>query len=93
MRRTAVRLFGNYFQWSVLGTGRHQMKIASLALQSNGSVRVGLEDSLWSGPGKMAESNAEQVATAKQLAESFGREIATPAQARAILKLKGLASN
>jgi len=66
------------------------MKIASLALQGNGSVRVVLEDSLWSGPGKMAESNAEQVETAKQLAASFKRTIATPAEARAILELNGL---
>jgi uncharacterized protein (DUF849 family) len=90
MRRTAVRLFGDDFQWSALGTGRSQMKIAALALQGNGSVRVGLEDSLWSGPGKMAESNAEQVETAKQLAATFGRTLATPEEARAILELKGL---
>ena len=93
MRGTAIRLFGNDFQWSVLGTGRSQMKIASLALQCNGSVRVGLEDSLWSGPGKMAESNAEQVEMVKQLVRNSGRAIATPAEVRAILRLKGLSSN
>lgn len=90
MRRTAVRLFGDDLQWSVLGTGRSQMKIASLALECGGSVRVGLEDSLWIGPGEMAKSNAEQVATAKQLAHGFGRVIATPEDVRSMLQLKGL---
>ncbi|HEU5403756.1 MAG TPA: 3-keto-5-aminohexanoate cleavage protein [Terriglobales bacterium] len=93
MRRTATRLFGEDFQWSVLGTGRSQMKIASLALERGGSVRVGLEDSLWIGPGKMAKSNAEQVDTVKLLAKDFGRAIATPADVRAMLQLKGLSSS
>jgi uncharacterized protein (DUF849 family) len=93
MRRTATRRFGEDFQWSVLGTGRSQMKIASLALERGGSVRVGLEDSLWIGPGKMARSNAEQVDTVKQLAKGFGRVIATPADVRAMLQLKGLSSS
>jgi len=93
MRRTAARLFGEDFQWSVLGTGRSQMKIASLALERGGSVRVGLEDSLWIGPGKMAKSNAEQVDTVKLLAKGFGRAIATPADVRAMLQLKGLSSS
>jgi len=93
MWRTATRLFGEDFQWSVLGTGRSQMKIASLALERGGSVRVGLEDSLWIGPGKMAKSNAEQVDTVKLLAKGFGRAIATPADVRAMLQLKGLSSS
>jgi uncharacterized protein (DUF849 family) len=93
MRRTATRLFGEDFHWSVLGTGRSQMKIASLALEHGGSARVGLEDSLWIGPGKMAKSNAEQVDTVKLLAKGFGRAIATPADVRAMLQLKGLSSS
>jgi len=93
MRRTATRLFGGDFYWSVLGTGRSQMKIASLALSRGGSARVGLEDSLWIGPGKMAKSNAEQVEAVKQLAKNSGRSIATPADVRAMLRLKGLTPN
>lgn len=89
MRRTADRLFGDNYQWSVLAAGRHQMRIAALAAAMGGNVRVGMEDSLWAGPGKMAESNAEQVTLVRQIIEGLGREIATPDEAREILQLKG----
>jgi len=89
MRRTADRLFGDSYQWSVLGAGRNQFTIASLSIAMGGHVRVGLEDSLWIGPGKLAASNAEQVAKVRQMIETAGLEIATPGRARAILGLKG----
>ena len=89
MRRTADRLFGKDYHWSVLGAGRNQMTIAAQALALGGNVRVGLEDSLWLGPGQLAQSNAEQVAKARRLVEEFGFEVATPDEARAILELKG----
>jgi uncharacterized protein (DUF849 family) len=89
MRRTADRLFGNDYHWSVLGAGRNQMIIAAQALALGGNIRVGLEDSLWIGPGQLAQSYAEQVAKARRLVEEFGLEIATPDETRAILSLKG----
>jgi len=54
-----------------------------------GHIRVGLEDSLWIGPGQLAKSNAEQVARAVQIVHGLGLEVATPQEARAILHLKG----
>ena len=89
MKRTADRLFGDKYRWSVLGAGRNQMPIAAMAAAMGGNVRVGLEDSLWIGPGKLAESNAAQVAKARQIIEGLGLEIATPDEAREILSLKG----
>ncbi|HEY5208429.1 MAG TPA: 3-keto-5-aminohexanoate cleavage protein [Stellaceae bacterium] len=89
MRRTADRLFGADYHWSVLGAGRNQMTIAAQALALGGNIRVGLEDSLWIGPGRLAESNAEQVAKARRLIEELGLEVATADEARAILSLKG----
>jgi uncharacterized protein (DUF849 family) len=89
MRRTADRLFGNDYRWSVLGAGRNQMPIVALAVAMGGNVRVGLEDSLWIGPGQLARSNAEQVAKARGIIEALGLEIATPDEAREILALKG----
>lgn len=89
MRRTADRLFGKDYQWSVLGAGRHQLRIAAIAAGMGGNVRVGLEDSLWLGKGKLAESNAQQVRQVRQIIEGLGLEIATPAEARNILQLKG----
>jgi uncharacterized protein (DUF849 family) len=89
MRRTADRLFGDQYQWSVLGAGSSQMRIAAQAAAMGGNVRVGLEDSLWAGPGKLAASNADQVRIARQILEGLGLEIATPAEARDILALKG----
>lgn len=89
MKRTADRLFGEDYRWSVLGAGRHQMSIATQSVLLGGHLRVGLEDSLWAGPGKLAQSNAEQVRLARQVVESLGFEIATPQDAREILELKG----
>jgi uncharacterized protein (DUF849 family) len=89
MRRTANRLFGKDYQWSVLGAGRHQMRIAAIAAGMGGHVRVGLEDSLWLGKGKLAESNAAQVRNVRQILECLGLEVATPDEARAMLQLKG----
>ena len=89
MKRTADRLFGEDYQWSVLGAGRLQMQIALQSVMLGGNLRVGLEDSLWLGKGKLAESNAAQVATARKLVEDLGLDIATPDEAREILQLKG----
>ncbi len=92
MKRTADRLFGNDYRWSVLGAGASQMKIAAMAASMGGNVRVGLEDSLWIGKGQLAESNAQQVRHVRAILEGLGLEIATPAQAREILQLKGAAN-
>jgi uncharacterized protein (DUF849 family) len=92
MKRTADRLFGTDYQWSVLGAGRHQMRIAAMGASLGGNVRVGLEDSLWIGKGKLAESNAQQVRQARQIIEGLGHEVATPDEARAMLQLKGAAN-
>jgi uncharacterized protein (DUF849 family) len=89
MRRTADRLFGKDYRWSVLGAGRNQMVIASMAAAMGGNVRVGLEDSLWDGPGTLARSNAAQVTRARQIIEGLGLAVATPDEARDILQLKG----
>lgn len=89
MKRTADRLFGNDYRWSVLGAGRNQMQIAAMAASMGGNVRVGLEDSLWIGKGQLAKSNAEQVTRVRQIIEGLGKEIATPDDAREILQLKG----
>lgn len=89
MRRTADRLFGDAYRWSVLGAGANQMRIAAIAAAMGGNVRVGLEDSLWAGPGRLAKSNAEQVTIVRQILEGLGLQIATPGEAREILALKG----
>jgi len=89
MKRTADRLFGSDYIWSVLGAGRHQMPIAAMAVAMGGNVRVGLEDSLWDGPGRLAENNPTQVRRARQIIEGLGLELATVQEAREILHLKG----
>ena len=89
MKRTADRLFGDDFFWSVLGAGRNQMFVAAQSAVMGGNVRVGLEDSLWIGPGKLAESNAQQVAKIRRILEELGLQVATPDDARAMLRLKG----
>jgi uncharacterized protein (DUF849 family) len=89
MRRTADRLFGDQYVWSVLGAGRNQLPIAAQSVALGGNVRVGLEDSLWIGPGKLAETNAQQVRAARQVIEGLGLEVATSDEARALLQLKG----
>ena len=89
MKRTADRLFGDDYVWSVLGAGSGQMRIAAQAAAAGGNVRVGLEDSLWDGPGKLAETNAAQVRRVRGILEGLSLEIATPDEARSILALKG----
>ncbi|WP_374312099.1 3-keto-5-aminohexanoate cleavage protein [Dongia sp.] len=89
MRRTADRLFGTDYQWSILAAGRHQMGLATMGATMGANVRVGLEDSIYLGPGQLAKSNAEQVTKIRAILENLSLEIATPAEARAMLKLKG----
>ena len=89
MKRTADRLFGENFKWSVLGAGRSQMPVAAQAAAAGGHVRVGLEDNLWLDQGVLAPSNASQVTRVRRIIEGLGLEIATPDEARDILKLKG----
>ncbi len=89
MKRTADRLFGSDYQWSVLGAGRNQLPIAAQSVASGGHVRVGLEDSLWIGPGQLAETNSQQVRAARQIIEGLGLEVATADEAREMLQLKG----
>lgn len=89
MKRIADKLFGDTYQWSVLGAGRHQMPLVTQAALMGGNVRVGLEDSLSMGAGRLAVSNAEQVEKIRGVLESLGLEIATPAEARRMLGLKG----
>ncbi len=89
MRRTADRLFGDQYQWSVLGGGRNQMYIATQSAVMGGNVRVGLEDSLWIGKGQLAKTNVEQVSKIRRILEELGLEVASPDDARKILKLKG----
>ena len=89
MKRTADRLFGDDYQWSILGAGNNQMKLASIGAAMGANVRVGLEDSLWLGPGKLAETNAQQVTKIRNILEELSLEVATPNEAREILQLKG----
>jgi uncharacterized protein (DUF849 family) len=89
MKRTADRLFGDDFVWSVLGSGRSQTSIATMSAVMGGHVRVGLEDSLWDGPGTLAPSNASQVRRIRTILEALSLEIATPQETRDMLKLKG----
>ena len=89
MRRTADRLFGNNYQWSILGAGRNQIPLATIGAAMGSNVRVGLEDSLWIAPKKLAQSNADQVKQIRTILEALNLEIATPAEARQILQLKG----
>ena len=89
MKRTADRIFGDDYRWSVLGAGRSQMQVAAQAAAMGGHVRVGLEDNLWLDKGVLAPSNAAQVTRVRRIIEGLGLEIATPDEARDILKLKG----
>jgi uncharacterized protein (DUF849 family) len=89
MKRTADRLFGDHYRWSVLAAGKNQMAVAAQAAAMGGHVRVGLEDSLWLDAGQLAPSNAAQVTRVRQIIEGLGLEIATPDEARGILALKG----
>ncbi|MBF5005902.1 BKACE family enzyme [Diaphorobacter caeni] len=89
MRRTAERLFGSDYYWSVLGAGRSQMPLATMSATMGGNVRVGLEDSLWDGPGQLATSNAQQVRRVVDILRSLNLQVATPDETREMLKLKG----
>ncbi len=89
MKRTADRLFGGDYRWSILGAGRNQMPLASIGAAIGANVRVGLEDSLWIGPGELARSNADQVQKMRQVLEALSLEIASPSDAREMLDLKG----
>src|SRR3546814_222176 len=89
MRRTADRLFGDNYQWSILGAGRNQIPLATMGAAMGSNVRVGLEDSLWIGPGQLASSNGQQVSQIRTVIEALNLEVATPDEARATLQLKG----
>jgi uncharacterized protein (DUF849 family) len=90
MKETADRLFGDQYQWSILGAGPYQMPLITHGALMGGNVRVGLEDNLWLGKGQLATSNAALVTKARTIIEELGYEIATPAEAREILQLKGV---
>lgn len=89
MKRTADRLFGDQYRWSILGAGKNQMPLAAMGAAQGANVRVGLEDSLWIGPGKLAQTNADQVTKIRLVLEGLSLEVATPDEAREILDLKG----
>jgi uncharacterized protein (DUF849 family) len=89
MKETADKLFGDDYRWSVLAAGKNQMGFCTQAALMGGNVRVGLEDSLYIGKGKLAVSNAEQVSKIRRIIEELGLEVATPTEAREILALKG----
>ena len=89
MKRIADRLFGSDYQWSVLAAGRHQLGFVSMAAMMGGNIRVGLEDSLYAGKGRLATSNAEQVSIVRSIIENLSMEVASADEARAMLALKG----
>jgi 3,5-dioxohexanoate:acetyl-CoA acetone transferase len=89
MRRTADRLFGSDYHWSILAAGRHQINLATMGAVMGGNVRVGLEDSIYLGPGRLAQGNAEQVRKIRTILEELSLGIATPEEARGMLRLKG----
>ena len=89
MKRTADRLFGDNYQWSVMAAGAAQIPFATQAIMMGGNVRVGLEDSLFIERGKLAASNAEQVFKIRRIIEELGYEVATPDDVREMLSLKG----
>ncbi|RMH50147.1 MAG: 3-keto-5-aminohexanoate cleavage protein [Alphaproteobacteria bacterium] len=89
MKRTADKLFGKDYRWSVLAAGGAQIPLASTAAHMGGNLRVGLEDSLFIARGQLAKSNAEQVAKVRRIIEDLGCEVASPDEAREILHLKG----
>ena len=89
MKRIADKLFGDTYRFSVLAAGRQQIPMITMAAAMGGSVRVGLEDSLYDGPGKLARSNADQVRRIRQILDGLSLDVATPAEAREMLGLKG----
>ena len=88
-KRIADKLFGSEYQWSVMAAGRHQLPFVTMAAINGGNVRVGLEDSLYAGKGKLAQSNAEQVGIIRSVLDALSLDVATPQEARQILDLKG----
>lgn len=88
-KRTADRLFGDAYHWSILAAGKNQMPLATMAALMGANVRVGLEDSLFIGRGELAPSNAAQVRKIRHILEELGMEIASPDEARNMLDLKG----
>lgn len=89
MKRTADRLFGDDYHWSILGAGKNQISLASIGAAQGSNVRVGLEDSLWIGPGQLAKSNADQVNKIRHVLKGLSLDIASPDEARQMLGLKG----
>ena len=89
MKRTADRLFGDDYQWSILGAGKNQMTLASIGAAQGANVRVGLEDSLWLEPGKLARSSKDQVSKVKSILEELSLDVAAPNEVRDMLDLKG----
>jgi uncharacterized protein (DUF849 family) len=89
MKKTADKLFGDDYRWSILAAGSAQIPMATTASQMGGNVRVGLEDSLFIKRGELAKSNAQQVQKIRRVVEELGSEVATPDEAREILDLKG----
>jgi len=92
MKRTADRLFGDSYRWSVLGAGRHQLPMVTMGAIMGGNVRVGLEDNIYLGKGELAKSNGELVAKIVRILKELSLDIATPDDAREILNLKGAAN-
>ncbi|MDF3838493.1 3-keto-5-aminohexanoate cleavage protein [Cupriavidus basilensis] len=92
MHRTANRLFGDQYRWSILGAGRNQIPLATIGAAMGADVRVGLEDSLWIGPGRLAASSAEQVLRIRSVLDALNIDVATPDEAREMLDLKGAAN-
>lgn len=90
MKRTADRLLGDDIQWSVLGGGRYQMNAVTVGAIMGSHVRVGLEDSIYLAKGKLADSNADQVRKIRTILNELSLGIATPAEARELLDLKGI---
>ncbi|MDX1541877.1 MAG: 3-keto-5-aminohexanoate cleavage protein, partial [Geminicoccaceae bacterium] len=89
MKSTADRLFGDQYKFSILAAGRHQMRLGTIGAILGGNVRVGMEDSVYAGKGRLAESNAQQVSMIRQILEGLSLELATPDEARVMLGLKG----
>jgi uncharacterized protein (DUF849 family) len=89
MRETADRLFGDDYRWSILAAGKHQMSLVTMGATMGGNVRVGLEDSIYLGPGELARSNADQVSKIRRILDELSLDVASPAEAREMLKLKG----
>ena len=89
MKKTADKLFGDDYEWSVVGAGATQMRMNATGASLGSHVRVGLEDSLWDGPGKLAQKNADQVKRVRDILEGLSLEVATSDEARQMLNLKG----